>query len=134
MKKYLIAIAILLGMTAGARAESVMATMDTVSSTVAVRGIDISSAPTTNVIIDENRQYRQVCVQNLDTSSFLACGENVNVSTLTASNLMGVVVPPAATASTPQAPSCFSVVAGSLFYCRTSSVSGTTRAVIVRGR
>ena len=108
--------------------------IDGVTSTDTVRGIDISSAPATDIIISTAPLYRQACVQNLDTSAFLVCSENVNVSTQTASNLVGVIVPPAATASQPQTPLCFSVVPGQRWYCETSSVTGTTRAVISRGR
>ena len=114
--------------------EPVTVTIESVSSTDTIRGIDISSAPTTSVIVSTSPLYRQVCVQNFDTTAFLACSENVNVSSQTAQNSVGTIIAPAPSASSPNAPLCFSVSAGTNFYCRTSSVTGTTRAGITRGR
>ena len=114
--------------------EPVTVTIDSVSSTMTIRGIDVSSAPTTNVIISTVAAYRQICVQNFDTTAFVACSENVSVSSITSNILVGTIVAPAATATQPNAPTCFSIPAGTSFYCRTSSVTGTTRAGITRGR
>lgn len=114
--------------------EPITVTMDSVSSTNTIRGIDIASATATSVIISTSILYRQACVQNFDTSAFLACSENPNVSTMTASNIVGTIIAPAASASAPASPLCFSVPAGTNFYCRTSSITGTTRAGIGRGR
>lgn len=114
--------------------EPVTVTIDGVSSTDTVRGVDISSQTATDIIISTNPLYRQACVQNLDTSAFLACGDSVSVSTITTNILIGVVVPPASAVTTPATPLCFSVPAGNHWYCRTSSTTGTTRAVIQRGR
>lgn len=131
----LILLAVLFLSAVGASAlEPVTVTIDSVSSTNTIRGIDISSAPATSVVISTAMLYRQVCVQNFDTTAFLACSENVNVSTQTAQNHVGTIIPPAPTATTPATPLCFSVSAGTNFYCRTSSVTGTTRAGIGRGR
>ena len=126
---------LLLALAGSARAlEPVTVTIDSVSSTSTARGIDISSAPTTSVIVSTSALYRQVCVQNFDTSAFLACSENVNVSTQTAQNNVGVILQPASAATSPAAPTCFSVSAGTNWYCRTSSVTSSTRAGITRGR
>lgn len=114
--------------------ENVTPTIDSVSSTETVRGIDISSAPATDIVLSTAVLYRQVCVQNLDTSNFLACSDNVNVSTQTSSNGVGTLIAPAPLATAPATPMCFSIVAGTKYYCRTSSVTGTTRAGITRGR
>lgn len=131
----LILLAVLFLSAVGASAiEPVTVTIDSVSSTNTIRGIDISSAPATSIVISTNMLYRQVCVQNFDTTAFLACSENVNVSTQTAQNHVGTIIPPAPTAATPATPLCFSISAGTNFYCRTSSVTGTTRAGIGRGR
>lgn len=128
-------LAALLFLPAPARAlEPATVTIDSVSSTDTVRGIDITTQTATSVIVSTGPLYRQVCVQNLDTSAFLACSENVNVSTLTASNLIGVVIPPAPTAATPAQPTCMAVAAGSNYYCKSASVTAATRAVIIRGR
>ena len=126
---------LLLALSGSASAlENAVVTIDSVSSTSTVRGIDISSAPATSVIISLTMLYRQVCVQNFDTVAFLACSENVNVSTQTAQNHVGTIIAPASAASSPATPTCFSVSAGTNWYCRTSSVTGTTRAGIARGR
>ncbi len=135
MRRFAFAVALLLASATMAQAlEPVTVTIDSVSSTVTIRGVDISSAPTFSVIISTSFLYRQVCVQNFDTSAFLACSENVNVSSQTAQNNVGTIIAPAGSATTPAMPTCFSVVAGNNFYCRTSSVTGTTRAGITRGR
>ena len=126
---------VLLATATGVRAlEPVAVTIDSVSSTDTVRGVDISSHTAFDIIVSTLPLYRQACVQNLDTSAFLACSDSLNVSTLTANGAIGVVLPAAPTATTPATPTCFSVVAGNRWYCRTSSVTGTTRAVIIRGR
>lgn len=134
-RRFLLAVAVLLASAVGAQAlEAVTVTIDSVSSTMTIRGIDISSAPATSIVISTAMLYRQVCVQNFDTTAFLACSENVNVSTQTAQNHVGTIIAPAAAATSPSTPVCFSVSAGTNFYCRTSSVTGTTRAGIARGR
>ncbi len=109
-------------------------TIGSVQSTSTIRGLSIDTAAATSVVISLAPLYRQVCVQNLDLVASLACGDNVSVSTLTASNLMGVVVPPAASTTTAASPMCFEVVAGRHFYCRSASVTAPTRAVIIRKR
>lgn len=114
--------------------EPVTVTIDGVSSTDTVRGISITTQTATDVIISTNPLYRQVCVQNFDTSAFLACSDSVNVSTQTALNTVGTIVAPAATATQPSTPMCFSVPAGNRWYCLSSSTSGSTRAGITRGR
>lgn len=134
MRRFIFVLGVIFAATKVSALEPITVTIDSVSSTMTIRGIDISSAPTTSVIISTSPLYRQLCVQNFDTSAFVACSENVNVSTLTANNLIGVIIAPAASTSSPAAPTCVGVPAGSNFYCRTSSVTGTTRAGISRGR
>ena len=106
----------------------------TVASTMTTLGVSITSAPAFNVIISTNWGYRQVCVQNLDTTYSLACGDNILVSTLTTHALMGTVIPPAVSTTTAVTPTCFSVVAYNPYYCRTTSRSGSTRASVTRAR
>lgn len=134
MRRFIFAVMMMVAGSGVEALEPVTVTIDSVSSTNTIRGIDISSAPTTSVIVSTSVLYRQVCVQNFDTTAFLACSENVNVSTQTAQNHVGAIIAPAPTASTPNSPLCFSVSAGTNFYCRTSSITGTTRAGIARGR
>lgn len=131
----LILLAVLFLSAVGASAlEPVTVTIDSVSSTNTIRGIDISSAPATSIVISTAMGYRQVCVQNFSATNYLACSENVNVSTLTAQNHVGTIIGVAASTSAPSFPTCFSISAGTNFYCRTSSVTGSTRAGIARGR
>lgn len=117
-----------------ASAEAVTAVMATISSTRTTVGMDISSAPATNIIVSTTAVWRQACVQNLDITAFLACGENILVSTLTSHALAGTFISPATSSTTFATPTCFSVLTGSPFYCRSSSVTGTTRASVSRGR
>lgn len=131
----LILLAVLFLSAVGASAlEPVTVTIDSVSSTNTIRGIDISSAPATSVVVSTAMLYRQVCIQNFSSTAYLACSENVNVSTLTSQNHVGTILGVAASTSAPSFPTCFSISAGTNFYCRTSSVTGSTRAGIARGR
>lgn len=115
--------------------EPVTVTIDSVSSSMTVRGIDISSSVPTSVIVSTTPLFRQVCVQNISTSTWLACGDNVKVSTITTGDGIGVVIPAAPTITTPYTPTCFSVVAGNHYYClHSADLNGTSRAVIIRGR
>lgn len=132
--RFIIVVALMMAATGAYALEPVTVTIDGVSSTDTVRGVDISSQTTFNIIISTLPLYRQACVQNVDTTSYVACGDNANVSTVTTSNLIGVIIPAAPTVSTPASPLCFSVPAGNPWYCRTSSVTGSTRAIIQRGR
>lgn len=145
MKKYLLIVAALLGAGRVSAADPTTYArpgifpepaqlVTSVKSSETISGLSISSASSTSVIQDITQMYRSVCVQNIDTTSALYCGENVLVSSITTNALIGVVIAPAATATTPAAPVCFSIVPGYNFYCRTGSVTATTRAVIVRAR
>ena len=134
MTRFIFVAAMALLATGAQALEPVSVTIDSVGSTTTTRGVDISSQTAFDIIISTSFLYRQACVQNFDTSAFLACSENVNVSTITSNNAIGTIIPVAPTATTPASPTCFSVVAGNHYYCRTSSVTGTTRAGITRGR
>lgn len=115
--------------------EPVVVTIDSVSSTDTVSGISISSGAPTDIIVSTGPLYRQACVQNFDTTTFLMCGENVNVSTNTSSNLVGVQIAPAQSTSATAAPTCFGIPAGKRWYCLNSGTTGgNTRASITRGR
>lgn len=106
----------------------------TVKSSETVRGIDISSQTPTSIVIDTTQMFRQVCVQNLETITSLACGENPAVSTITTSNLIGIIVPPATSTSTVPSPTCFAIVPGRNFYCLGSKNTASSRAVVMRAR
>ena len=114
-------------------AESTTAVTPTVASSITITGLDISSSPAVDVT-GGSGIWRQICVQNFNTSYFIACGESLAVSTLTTSGYVGTIIPAAPTATSPAAPTCFYTVAGNSFYCRTSSVVGTSRAGITKAR
>ena len=123
--------------------QAVTSVIGSASSSFTVVGINISSAPATSIVsistltIDLSGMYKQVCAQNLDTTNALYCGDTIFVSSQTTNAFFanyGVVVPPAGSAVYPAAPTCFSIVAGRDFYCRSGSVTGTTKAVVVRAR
>ena len=135
MKKLALVLALLcLSASAHAAGSAIGSVIMTAGSSNTVVGMSISSHTTTSIVVDVNMVWKQVCVQNLDTSAALYCSENVLVSSITTNASIGVVVPPAASATQPLTPMCFSIVAETDFYCRTGSVTGTTRAVIVRAR
>ena len=134
MTRYILAVALagLFGVaSAGDFAEPVIIG---VTSTMTVTGISISSSVPTDVVISTNPLYRQVCVQNLDWGAFIACGESVNVSTLTANSLMGVYLTTATAASLGQTPPCFEVVPGKRFYCESGNKTAPSPAVLIRKR
>jgi hypothetical protein len=135
MRGLILAVAVILaGVSSAFALEPVSVTIDGVSSTDTVRGIDISSQTPTDVIINTGALYREVCIQNLSTAGYLACGDSASVSTTTTSNLIGVIIPAPPASTTPATPICFSVPAGNRWYCLASYVSGSIRAVIQRGR
>ncbi len=105
-----------------------------VKSSNTTQGISITTQTATNVIVDATQMFSQVCVQNLSTAAYLACSENVNVSTQPASATVGTIIPAAQSAVAPLPPTCFSVVSGSKYYCLSSSVTGSTRAGFTRVR
>ena len=134
MTRYILAVALagLFGIAhAGDFAEPVIIG---VTSTMTVSGISIATQTATSVVISTAPLYRQVCVQNLDWSNFIACGENPSVSTLTASGLMGVYLTTATAASLVNTPPCFEVVPGKNFYCLSASHFAPSPAVIIRKR
>ncbi len=139
MKKLLLTLALLLAGATSARAEvynlPLTSTLETAGSSTPFRGADISSAPATDVTFGANDPgWKNLCIQNLDTTDFLACGPDVAVSTLTASNQVGVLIRPMPASTNPDPPTCFAIVARAAFYCRTSKTSGTTRAGVHRFR
>jgi hypothetical protein len=105
-----------------------------VTSTMTVSGVSISSSVPTDVVISTGPLYRQVCVQNLDTAAFIACGENIAVSTQAASALMGVYLTTATASTLADPPLCFEVVPGKRFYCESANAAAASRAVIIRKR
>lgn len=133
MTRYILAV-VLLGLSAVADAGGDFAIPSIMSaSTMTVSAINISSGVATSVVISTNPLYRQVCVQNLDSVSFLSCSDNVNVSTIQANNLFGVYLPTATATTLSAVAPCFEVVPGNNFYCR-SAASNPSRAVIIRKR
>lgn len=132
MKKLIAALALAL---MGSAAFAGTLVMQTTFRSISVVGVDIASAPATSIVGGTGNGWAQVCVQNVDTTNALYCGDTVNVSSLTAtSSLAGVIVPPAASATAPSSPTCFNIVADGNFFCRTGKVTGSTRAVVVKAK
>lgn len=105
-----------------------------VKSSTTVVGISIATQTATSIIGSIAQMYSQACVQNLDTSAALYCGENsLAISSVTGS-VVGTVVPPAASATSPLPPTCFGVIPGYNYYCLSGSVTAATKAVVIRVR
>ena len=134
MTRFIYVVAVMLAAIGAHALEPVMVTIDGVSSTDTVRGVDISSQTAFDIIVATAPLYREACVQNLSTSGYLACGDSASVSTITSNNLIGIIIPASPAITTPASPTCFSVPAGNHWYCLGSWVLGTMRAVIQRGR
>lgn len=130
-KKTLLMLAIAAGLSVPAMA-GVEGAMATAKSSNTVIGIDISSQTTQSVAGGVNQGWYNICIQNLDTTSALYCGENVNVSSITANALIGTVIAPAASATAAATPTCFPIVQNTDFFCRTGKTTGTTRASVYR--
>lgn len=109
-------------------------TIASVQSTATISGIAIDTATATAITVSTSPLYRQVCVQNFDTSAYLSCSENINVSTSVSSALVGTIIAKVAIDTAPPAPICFEVVAGKHFYCKSSGAGAATRAGITRKR
>ena len=104
-----------------------------VTSTMTVATVSIATQTATDIVISTAPLYRQACVQNMDAGAFIACSDNVNVSTVVSQGLFGVYLA-TNTAALPNLPFCFEVVPGSRFYCKSGSVSHASQAVIIRKR
>ena len=104
-----------------------------VTSTITISGVSIATQTATDVVISTNLLYRQVCVQNLDTNAYIACGDTVNVSTTAANALAGVQIAKAPAAG-PAIPFCFELVPGKRFWCESASVTAASPASIIRKR
>lgn len=98
-----------------------------------VVGMAVSSSPAVSILGGTNMGWRQVWVQNLDTTNALYCGDTINVSSVT-SNAAGIVIAPAASATAVAVPTPFYILANQDFFCRTGSTSASTRAVIIKSR
>ena len=133
MRGLLMAVDVLLAGAAHAGDFAVPSIM-AVTSTMTIATVNIATQTATDVIVSTVPLYRQVCIQNLDAGAFITCGENVNVSTLSASGLFGAYLTTATAASFNTPADCFEVVPGNRFYCHSGSVSAASRAVITRKR
>ena len=96
-----------------------------------VVGMAISSSPAVSILGGTQRGWRQIGIQNLDTSAALYCGDTINVSSVT-SNAAGVVIAPATSAVAVAQPTWFYILANQDYFCRTGSTSASTRAVIIK--
>ncbi len=133
MRGFLMAVAVLLAAATAHSGDFAEPVIIGVTSTMTVSGIAISTFTGTDVVVSTSALYRQVCVQNLDTSNYIACGDTVSVSTQPANALAGVQIAKGA-AAVPVAPACFELVPGHRFWCASGSTSAATNAVIIRKR
>lgn len=133
MRGLIFAVAVLLA-AVSAHADNAVPSIMGVTSTMTVSAISIATQTATSVVVSTGPLYRQVCVQNLDSSAFITCGENVNVSTISANELMGVYLTTATATTLGNQPPCFEVVPGKDFFCHSGSVSAASRAIITRKR
>ena len=105
-----------------------------VTSTMTVTNIAITTQTATDVIISTRPLYRQVCIQNLDTTAFVVCAESSVISTMTTSMNMGVYLTTATAASLSVPPPCFEVVPGNRFWCQSASLTNASRVITIRKR
>ena len=135
MRGFLMAVAVLLAAVSAhaGSGDYAVPSIQAVTSTMTVATVSIATQTATDIVISTAPLYRQACVQNMDPGAFLACSDNVNVSTIVAQGLFGVYLA-TNTASLPSLPFCFEVVPGSRFFCKSGSVSAASRAVIIRKR
>lgn len=132
MKKLLLTLAVLLGPLTPAIANELV--MQTAISSFTTVGVDITSQTTTSILGGTNNGWRQACVQNLSSTTAIACSENALVSTMTANVAIGTIVSPAASTSVYLTPTCFFFHANDDFFCRTFSTTGTSRVGVTRAR
>lgn len=157
MKNLLVVFALLVGGAVSARAaadttfdSAVRApepatNITTVKSSETVVGLNISTQPATNVMIDNTQMFRWVDVQNVSGSP-LFCGDNLTTlstgSAVSPAAATGWMIPGASTqavsATIPWPQELphrkFDVVPGRPFYCQSGHVSAAQRAIIMRGR
>lgn len=127
MKKTLFALAISLGLASSAHAAG-MGVINTAGRGTALTGIDISSAPAVSVVGGTDQGIKNICLQNLDTTFSIVCGDTINVSSITTNSLIGTIIAPAVSTTSVSAPTCFPIVENADFFCRTTKVTGSTRA------
>ena len=82
--------------------------------------------------VSEN--WLNICVQNLDTTAAIYVGDAVTLSTVTATTATpahaGILVPAAASSTTPASPVCFPVLRASSFYAMTGKTTACSAAVV----
>lgn len=97
--------------------------------------LDISSQTATSIVVDTDAGYKRLGIQNLNASQALYCGDSVSVSSIATNSAFGFVLPPATSTTAPTIPPVWvNIRAGQNYYCRTGSVVGTGRAVVIRER
>ena len=81
-----------------------------------------------------SENWLNICVQNLDTTAAIYVGDAVTLSTVTATTATpahaGVLVPAAASSTTPASPVCFPVLRAVSFYARTGKTTACSAAVV----
>ena len=105
-----------------------------VTSTMTVSNIAITTQTATDVIVSTRPLYRQVCIQNLDTTAFVTCSDSSVISTMTTSVNMGVYLTTATATSLSMPVPCFEVVPGNRFFCQSASLTAASRVITIRKR
>lgn len=115
-------------------AEHITATLETLSSTVSVRGYTIATQSATSVIFDTGAAFRFVDIQNLDTGADIACSETSSVMATAASGTVGFFI--GRVVSNVYYSKRFALRAGQNFYCRSNATGSTagSRAAVMTGR
>lgn len=127
MKKTLFALAISLGLASSAHAGA-SGVITTAGRATPFTGVDIASAPATSVVGGIDQGIKNVCLQNLDTTYSIVCGDTISVSSITTNSLIGTIIAPAVSTTSVSSPTCFPIVENADFFCRTTKVTGSTRA------
>lgn len=134
VKKILTVLALLsLRSIAAAQPFQAQTTVDIMTSTQTCSAVSVSSFTPTMVLTSTNvpnGAYRYVAVQNLDSSNDLNCSDDVGVSTQSASVRLGFDV----AKGSPGATVVWTLVPGEPWYCLSKSQSGSSTAIICKGR
>lgn len=126
----LVAMLAIAGLSHANAAEPTSAVVPQMSASQSCGAISISTSAATSVVDGTKYKYRDVAVQNIDSTYALNCSDSVSVSTTSTSALYGLVVP----AGSPGGLAVFYLVPGQDWYCKSQSVTAATRAVVCKGR
>lgn len=128
MKTLALALGVVLSFAVQASAASAAGVVVTSGSSTTVSGIDISSEPAVSVVGGVDLGWKNICLQNFDSTYSIVCGDSISVSSITTNVNIGTIISPAISTTTVATPTCFPLVENKDFFCRTTKTTGTTRA------